>query len=56
VNFQHSGGSFFVEGKAKNCRCSHSTAKFFNAAIGKKGAAGVLKIHVRRVYVWAFIF
>jgi len=29
--------SFFVEGKAKKRRCSHSTARFFNAAIGKKG-------------------
>jgi len=35
--------SFFVEGKAKKCRCSHSTARFFNAAIGKKRHIEVLK-------------
>jgi len=49
--FSISVGQFFVEGKAKNRRCSHSTARFFNATIGKKGHIEVLKIDVRRVYI-----
>jgi len=43
------GRSFFVAGKAKKRGCSHSTARFCNAAIGKKGHIEVLKIAVQRV-------